>query len=97
MIAELTGGPLDGLRLRLTCRFSFVWVTTEPGKNGRHHAHLMAGPGRLLYRARGVHYVHADRAWGVCDGCGAFVDRVGGHVTSCSLCGGALAPQPSAS
>lgn len=88
-LAELSGGPLDGIRVRLRSRRAFLWVDVRPP-----HA-CLTGPRRhsVLYRQTVVGtYLYAGHTHALCGDCGAYVERVDGHVVSCSLCGGALAP-----
>lgn len=93
--AELVGGPIDGRRINLTRgRPAFLWIDLLPKtkKQPRQGGCFLAPKkNRLLYRRVLNHYVYAGHTHALCTGCGAYSERVDGHVQDCSLCGSALA------
>lgn len=94
-ILALVDGPLDGMAMSLRRRPEFLWVEVlcdEHGMPVRSGCFTGPGPERVLYRlgrAKGT-YVYAGHSHALCGGCGAFVERLDGHVAECSLCGTSL-------
>lgn len=87
MRAFLIGGPLDGRRLELRSKKPFLWVDTRPP----HKCFVCPGKHRVLYRYEGVgRYVIAQHTHALCGGCGCYHETMEQHITTCSLCGGAL-------
>lgn len=87
MIAKLVGGPLDGTKLKLRAKKPFLWIDSR----APHRCFVSPGRHRVLYRhEKGARYILAENTHAQCSGCGCYVERVDGHVQSCSLCGGAL-------
>lgn len=86
VIATLVGGRLDGTKLKLRAKKSFLWIDTR----APHKCFVRPGKHRVLYRhERDKVYVSASNTHALCE-CGAYSERVDGHVQSCSLCGGPL-------
>lgn len=85
---ELIGGGLDGRRIWLSTKHSYVWVDSAVGGK----VYPAPGPGRCLYKLDDATstYVYAGNTWAMCPGCGAYVDRIDGHNHQCSLCGSSL-------
>lgn len=98
---QLVGGLLDGRMVSLRSRPAFLWVDRRPGRK----CYASPPPAPILehcvlYRRacwrEGLGrvrdgYLFAGLTHAVCSGCGAYVERVDGHVVDCSLCGGTLA------
>jgi hypothetical protein len=95
----LVGGILDGVHVRIgRSRPAFLWIDTRRG----HMPYREPGKHRVLYRrvtwregfARvRAGYLYAGNTHGLCEDCGAYVERVGGH--RCGYCGGKLVVTPS--
>lgn len=94
VIVEFIGGPLDGHQSPVRARHAFLWVDLRKG----HIAYAERGKHRALYRKHGVTsgprgrwvYFFAGNTHAPCSGCGAYHERMDGHVAECSLCGGSL-------
>lgn len=87
MIGTLVGGLLDGTKLTLRAKKQFLWIDTR----APHKAFMTPGKHRVLYRhEKGTRYIAAQHTHTLCDSCGAYHETMGHHVTTCSLCGGAL-------
>lgn len=86
-VCEFIGGPLDGHQVALRSCWSFLWIDTRKG----HIRYRQPGRHRALYRRMTTStYLYAGHTHALCGGCGAFHERVDGHVTTCSCCGGRL-------
>lgn len=84
---ELIGGPLDGRRLPMRTRGAFSWIDVRKGNI----CYARRGKYRVLYRKLSPgRYLFAGHTHAECGGCGCVHERVDGHVTFCSLCGGSL-------
>lgn len=84
---ELVGGPLDGRRIPMRARGAFMWIDVRKGNL----AYARRGKHRVLYRRVTTgKYLYAGHTHALCGGCGGWHERMDGHVSSCSLCGGTL-------
>lgn len=92
-VVVLLGGILDGTRVRLRKQVMFVWIDSRPphvcGTAPKRHRVLYRRE-TCLPRSREWTYVYAGNSHALCAECGAYVERVDGHVQACALCGGAL-------